>query len=117
MLCPDQPASPSPEQLWERADEVRRELCPLLYRTLWLSGMQRHGFKAVLAVFEMALLNEAGHVHTPHGYLWGTLRKPPPACRPDLTLSRLFAARRMPGFLNDRVTYRGPGGKIDEFRC
>ena len=101
MLDEDQPKNASEMALWSRAEDLINEYAPRLYDNLLAYGIRRHGFDALLAVFETALLSECGHVEKGHGYLWGVLRKETDECRPDLTLSRLLAARRMPGFLSD----------------
>lgn len=101
LLDEDQPKKASEMALWSRAEDLINEYAPRLYDNLLAYGIRRHGFDALLAVFETALLSECGHVEKGHGYLWGVLRKDQDECRPDLTLSRLLAARRMPGFLSD----------------
>jgi hypothetical protein len=106
MLDPDQPRSATKEALWIRGAELVEKHAPRIYGNLIASGVRNHGFKALLAIYEMALLSECNHVRSGHGYLWGVLRKLPDDCRPAMTLSRLFAARRVPGYLRaagDRV--------------
>ncbi|MBT7955678.1 MAG: hypothetical protein HN731_10825 [Rhodospirillaceae bacterium] len=93
MIDPMQPKRLNLEEISQRADELLAIYCPNLYRSIWRDGIAFHGFKAILAVFETALLYDADHVHTPHGYLSGILRKSADECHPELTLSRLFAAR------------------------
>ena len=101
MLDDQQPRLLSEDALWSRAEDLLDRFAPKIYGNILASGIRQHGFKALLAIFETALLAQCGHVQRGHGYLTGILRKPPDECNPDLTLSRLLAARRMPGFMAD----------------
>ncbi len=86
--------------VWNRVERLIRAVIPI-YPRLWAAGVRRHGFRAALAVLETAILRDTGHVRHPAAYLAGILRKPPAwaaerpedACCPQVTLSRLFAAR------------------------
>ena len=96
VLDPDQPENLSVQGLMERAETLRAEEIPTLFAPLWRTGIRRHGFAAVMAVFETVLLTRTGYVHTPHGYLYGILRKPRGAIAPDVSMSLFLMQRRLP---------------------
>jgi len=111
MLDGEQPSRATEVQLWQRGSELIERYAPRIYGSLVAQGIRSHGFKALLAIYELALLSEVNHVESGHGYLWGTLRKSSEDCRPHLTLSRLFAARAVPGFkVADKVARRIEAG-------
>lgn len=99
LLDDDQPKHLAPEALWSRAEDLLERYAPQIYGNLLAAGVKRHGFRALMAIYETALLSDAGHVRSGHGYLSGILRKSDNECNPHVTLSRLLAARRVPGFV------------------
>lgn len=96
VLDPEQPKDLSPNGLIQRAEELIAEEIPTLYINLWRVGWRRHGFKAVIAVFETILLTRTDYVYKPYGYLWGILRKPRGCIAPETSLSRFMMQRRLP---------------------
>ena len=96
VLDPDQPENLSVQGLMERAETLRTEEIPTLFAPLWRMGLRRHGFAAIMAVFETVLLTRTGYVHTPHGYLYGILRKPRGAIAPEVSMSLFLMQRRLP---------------------
>jgi len=109
LLDEDQPAMANEALLWSRGAALVEEYAPKTYGNLLARGIRNHGFKALLAIFETALLSRCGHVEKGHGYLWGVLRKSADECNPHVTLSRLFASRRMPGLLHDQALRAAAG--------
>ena len=96
VLDADQPENLSVQGLIKRAETLRTEEIPTLFAPLWRIGLRRHGFAAIMAVFETVLLTRTDYVHTPHGYLYGILRKPRGAIAPDISMSLFLMQRRLP---------------------
>ncbi|CCQ75767.1 Protein of unknown function (plasmid) [Magnetospira sp. QH-2] len=90
----------TPDGVWQAAERLVKTEIPL-YDKIWEFAKQRHGFRAALAVLEVAVLRDIETIRSPAAYLAGIIKKPPlewhgdpdKACAPHITLARLAVAR------------------------
>lgn len=77
------------EAICAAVDRLRRQRFPGFAAGFWEKSVVRLGFRAYLAVIEVAELAAVKQIHDMTAYLGGILRKPSDEVRPDMTLARL----------------------------